>query len=680
MKTITSFCIRWNNRFPWLFPLLGYGVVTVLVFSAALLPKQGMMLYGDDIHRQYYFFREFFTTWMHKGIFPWWNPYLFGGEPFIANPVVNIWYLPTWLFVLLPLPIAYPVHIALHIVWAELGMYFLLRGTQKSGSLSAWVSGIVFGLSGFFMARTFAGHVDVIAAASWMPWVVSRFNAMFNRQHRLRNGIVAAFVFGCQLFSGYQTIAFFTAIAVGIMALVHSIQNRSFAPLRWAVAAGIGGLGLAAIQVIPEQEFFRQSIRTLPLPYSWISYGSITWQSLIQLIHPFYFGTQYTYAGPPPNFIEHAMFIGIGGLILAIAGIVALQKRPAHERALGIASLCTTVLGIWIALGPHAPMDLQYLLWKIIPMYHYVRIPARHLVLAVFGMSVASGLGFAAVARSFRIPTWGRMLLALAVTGELVLFAKGFIVVRDIPEKRHDASLIGILTSTSAPSRLLENYGVWLPQRDSLDFDSPMAYGIFSATGYDPSILKSYYSFIASATGMPASKAVLSQDVQVPYLTPKEGNALDTLNIRYIMVPRTLDPFLGNTRYRVVVDNTYADFRVYENTTVLPRFYLRDAHCGGATVSSYTPNAITVRIESACDTMLDSSEVWYPGWTAYVDGKKTSIDKLNDTFRTILVPAGNHTIRMVYEPWIFVEGGIVSLSTLLILAVFWSKERSSRPS
>ena len=151
---------------------VAFAVVVIVLFRRAIIPPSGWMLFGDDIHRAYYFFREFFNHWISRGVFPWWNPYLFGGMPFIADPIVNIWYPVNWLFFILPLNLAYSWHVAFHLVWAGLGMYFLVRSVAPNRTAS-WVSGLLFMLSGFFMARTWSGHVDVIAAASWMPWVVS---------------------------------------------------------------------------------------------------------------------------------------------------------------------------------------------------------------------------------------------------------------------------------------------------------------------------------------------------------------------------------------------------------------------------------------------------------------------------------------------------------------------------
>ncbi|HLD24451.1 MAG TPA: YfhO family protein [Patescibacteria group bacterium] len=679
--------------------VISYILVVVVVFGRALLPPEGFMIFGDDIHRQYYFFREFFNTWIRQGVFPWWNPYLFGGEPFIANPVVNIWYPPNWLFIVLPLNIAYSWHLATHVVWAMVGMKRMIREIRGIGEIGGWISGLIFGFSGFFMARTFAGHVDVIAAASWMPWVVWAFYALARaeagkfapgdknflgtamRFHpaKILSPValnIASMVFAMQLLAGYQTMAFMTVIIVGFVTLLLSYFERSWKPIVRVGLGGLGGVGLAAFHLLPVAEFFRASIRTYSLPYSWHSYGAIEWRSLLQLLNPFQFGNQYTYSGPPPNFIEHSSFIGIGGLVLSLIGIVFLGSKVLRSLRLlkksnktivilGGSFFLVALFGLWVALGPNAPVDFQYILWKYVPMYHYLRIPSRHLILVVFGMAGLAGIGFQVVLnrlpRSLRLPIAG--IMTVVIVGEMIWFGRGFIELKPVPEARHDKELIALLQRDKEPYRILQNFGVWVPERDVLDFDSVMSYGIFSATGYDPSILRSYFEYVSKGDG---ANTMLSHDVQVPYITDPE--ILDRLNVKHIMVPLSHDPFQSNKRYRLVYEK---GLRVYENTTVKPRFYLNDP-CGNVTIRSYTPNRITLGYESACDTQLASSEVWYPGWEAYIDGEKTHIDKSNDTFRTLFVPVGNHTVEYRYQPRIFLFGAVLSVltATILLLMVF----------
>lgn len=690
--------------------IIGYTILIGLVFGASLFPQKGQMLFGDDIHRQYYFYREFFNYWVSHGVFPWWNPYLFGGEPFIANPVVNIWYPPNWLFFFLPLNIAYSWHIALHIFWACLGMFVLLIGPigliRPIRPISAFVGGILFGLSGFFMSRTFAGHVDVIAAASFMPWVVRAFAQVIRLELRVHSKReqrkvieIAAITFALQLLAGYQTMAFFTVIAVGIVTFFESVKQKSVRPLILVFIALFIGVCLSAIQILPASEFFVRSIRTFQFPYSWHSYGSLEFKSLLQFINPFYFGNQYTYTGPAPNFIEHSAFVGVGGLILALIGFVnvivgtlvastifrvlrsfASAQAPSAQGSklsklpvpsLGFVLITITFFGLWVSLGPNAPFDLQKFLWQMVPMYHYLRIPPRHLILVVFGLAGLSGIGMEfgfrrlpRLLKVLRLPIMGIVII------EMVLFARSFIELKPIPETRHDKELISVLKKDTKPYRLLQNFGVWVAPRDALDFDSVMAYGIFSATGYDPSILRSYYEYIARASGTTGQEAVLSQDVQVPYLTQSSGLALDQLNIKYIMVPLQYDSFTNNVRYHLLRDVKDKDYRIYENTTVFERFYLGNSKCGDVTVTSYTPNRVNLTTNTTCDTELLSSEVNYPGWHVTIDGKETHIYESNIPFRTLFVPKGTHTIVYEYQPTIFVVGGVISFITMLSLILF----------
>ena len=662
--------------------IVGYCILVGLVFGRALTPSYGMMIFGDDIHRQYYFYREFFNHWISQGVFPWWNPYLFGGEPFIANPVVNIWYPPNWLFSLLPLNVAYSWHVALHVFWACLGMYLLLIQIGPIGlirpirPISAFVGGCIFGLSGFFMARTFAGHVDVIAAASFMPWVVGAFWRLISLpliklqrpQSFGQEGVIATLVFALQLLAGYQTMAFFTVIAVGIIALIYAIQIKSLIPLLRACLAGALGVALSAIQILPAAEFFGRSIRTFEFPYSWHSYGSLEWKSLLQFINPFQFGNQYTYTGPPPNFIEHSAFLGVGGLMLAMIGIISLIR---HMRPIRGVFFVIAFFGLWVSLGPNAPIDLQKILWQFVPMYHYLRIPPRHLILVVFGLAGLAGIGFD------RLPTSPRVLRSLIVgviVAEMVVFARNFIELKPIPETRHDKELIALLKKDTQPYRLLQNFGAWLPQRDGLDFDGVMAYGIHSATGYDPSILRTYYEFIALASGKSGETAVLNADVQVPYLSASSASAIDMLNIKYLMVPIAYDPFANNSRYILRREDKKQEYRLYENTTVFPRFYYAQKECGTANVTSYTPNRIELTVASTCDDTLLSSENWYLGWHATIDGEEVTIGKLNNTFRTLFVLKGRHTIIFEYKPIIFLWGALISSIAILSL-VFFSLRR-----
>jgi len=694
-------------------PILLFSAVVLVVFGGALWPNSGMLLYGDDIHRAYYFFREFFNHWISRGVFPWWNPSIFGGQPYIADPVVNIWYPPNWLFFILPLNLVYSWHIALHVLWAMVGMYVLVR-VKKQFDIAAWVSGVVFGLSGFFMARTFAGHVDVIAAASWIPWVVGAFWKLMRSSSELRRGIgnphyfaLASICFALQLFAGYQTMAFFTVIAIGLLSVFYSISVKKFTPIISVVLAGVAGLLLAAIQILPEQEFFGRSIRLFSFPYAWHAYGSYEWRSLLQFLNPFQFGNQYTYSGPPPNFVEHSAYIGLFGLVLSLCGIGVLLRKKVDVSVRVVGLLFTTLVffGLWISLGPNAPIDLQKILWQLVPMYAHLRIPPRHLVLVVFGLSGLVGIGMRMIKN-----TYLSYIVGVAIVIELVLFGRGFISLNTTPEVRHDETLVSYLKQDTNPYRILQNFGVWLPQRDVLDFDGVMAYDLQSATGYDPSILKSYYEFI-EALNKSTRSSLVDHDVQVPYMDVTSPY-ISFLSIKHLMLPNgAYDPNIGrgSGMWELARTDSVAGYQLYTNTKVMERFFfvsnaqfyktreriieklrqdvdlttivlIQDRNrseeqvslpcsegTGSVEVVSYTPNKVILSASTSCDAYLSSSEIFYPGWHAYIDDKEVAIYESNIAFRTLFVSAGKHTITYEYKPMIFIIGGAITFVTGVFL-------------
>ena len=82
--------------------------------------------------------------------------------------------------------------------------------------------------------------------------------------------------------------------------------------------------------------------------------------------------------------------------------------------------------------------------------------------------------------------------------------------------------------------------------------------------------------------------------------------------------------------------------------------------------------------------MLFFSEVYYPAWHAYVDGKPTNIYRAFTSLRAVEVPAGSHTIIWRYESSAFATGSLITLITLVLsgglLAFFVVSERKKRAS
>ena len=87
---------------------------------------------------------------------------------------------------------------------------------------------------------------------------------------------------------------------------------------------------------------------------------------------------------------------------------------------------------------------------------------------------------------------------------------------------------------------------------------------------------------------------------------------------------------------------------------------------GKVAVLDYQPEEIKLTAEAPEACWLYASERWAPGWKAYLDGKEVPIYKANFAFRAVPIPAGKHSLRMRYEPWIYKPLLVVAWSTILL--------------
>lgn len=92
---------------------------------------------------------------------------------------------------------------------------------------------------------------------------------------------------------------------------------------------------------------------------------------------------------------------------------------------------------------------------------------------------------------------------------------------------------------------------------------------------------------------------------------------------------------------------------------------------GTVTLTSYKPNALQYTTDSKTGGIVVLSEVWYPGWTATIDGTPVELARANYLLRALRVPAGKHEIVLTFEPQsVTTTEAIAYVALLLILAAF----------
>jgi hypothetical protein len=78
----------------------------------------------------------------------------------------------------------------------------------------------------------------------------------------------------------------------------------------------------------------------------------------------------------------------------------------------------------------------------------------------------------------------------------------------------------------------------------------------------------------------------------------------------------------------------------------------------------YDPTSIEFRVQSNGRGMLVLSEVYYPGWEAYVNGQTAPIYRVNGFMRGVTIPDGNSTVFFRYRPLTVRIGGVLSFAAL----------------
>ena len=85
-----------------------------------------------------------------------------------------------------------------------------------------------------------------------------------------------------------------------------------------------------------------------------------------------------------------------------------------------------------------------------------------------------------------------------------------------------------------------------------------------------------------------------------------------------------------------------------------------------------------VRTRAASPALLVTSDAWYPGWTATVDGAPADVVRADYSLRSVRVPAGEHDVRFAYVPRAFYAGAAISLAALVALAAVFALQYRSQ--
>jgi hypothetical protein len=230
--------------------------------------------------------------------------------------------------------------------------------------------------------------------------------------------------------------------------------------------------------------------------------------------------------------------------------------------------------------------------------------------------------------------------------------------------------------------------------------------GLQSIQGYNAVHLARYGDYLRAMNAR-------SQNYHGANVFPEgiESPLLDLLNVRYIVVPADITSESPQSLQELerVLPTVYEDdtVKILENAEALPRAWIvhsarqtrpeetLDLLASGAvdprktalleetppdlaepdsaskdraSVTGYEAGQIELETSTGAPGLLVLSEVYYPAWSAYVDGERVPLYRADYLLRAVPVPAGEHAVELRYESWTLRLGTVVSLLSGLALA------------
>jgi hypothetical protein len=637
---------------------------------------------------------------MARGELPLWNPYTYCGIPIYANLTAQLFYPPALALLILSNWVGGGRHL-LYFLELQVVLHALLGGCLTFKLLhrlgvsaaAALVGATVYQLGAYFATQ--AQHMGAIDAAAWMPlgWLAAIELAggfRWRWMAALTAALALSFLAG---FPAATAVVYGSTLLLAVLLAV--FRRASFRmTLRIAICcllAFVWSAVVCAIQLFPTMELNAHSVSAIRFDYA--KAGGIPLAAWPSLFYPNHLGILRADASTwhsPWNATFVYLYCGIPALVFIAAAL--WQRRHAMTLVFGSMALASA---LWM-FGDSTPVYRG--IFHVLPRFLRSALYAEFAMCAfTLAVAVLAGLGADRLLRSRSAGFQSAIVLLVAL--DLIVFSSGrlfnTIDLKGDPGIGYD----NFEGYPEVPQRLrqLVNQSVPPWRIDTINASIDWAHGaplfeIPTANGDDPFALFRYMQFRISFTG--GERWGRYYEVSDP-----DSPLLKFLNVRYL-ISRVPLATPGALIYREDLPGNV----VYENPNPLPRFVLvnrvihaRDAAAALGTLRSpgfdprleavveggphlqslrsagqlkvvrYEPREVVLETDTPGPAFLASSETYYPGWRAQVDGRDELLYLTNVAFRGLPVPAGHHRITMRFDPPILGWSALVSLVGLVLL-------------
>lgn len=370
------------------------GLLSVLFYrDFAFAPDR--LLYGSDMLDQGYPLRLLAVEEIRSGRgFPLWNPYVYGGLPYLAILPGPVFYPTSLFYLLMPLHRAIGWTFVLH---TALGGGFAWFAARSLG-LGRWASaagGLAFAFSGFVVSTLYGGHDGRMFAMVLMPLA---FGCL---ERGLRTGAPRWFLglglaVALQIFTPHVQVMYYSSLALSLWALLRIVgvwreEGHARAPLRLAGLTALGFVAAAlvgAAQLLPTWRILDIAVRGSPgeTGYGFAASWALPPQELTALLLPDLLGSLERYWGANP-FKLHTEYLGAVPLGLAALALTGIREDGRVWRLAVVGGL-----GLLFALGAATPV--HRIAYHLVPMVGRFRAASMMLAPVALCAALLAGIGW----------------------------------------------------------------------------------------------------------------------------------------------------------------------------------------------------------------------------------------------------------------------------------------------
>jgi hypothetical protein len=672
------------------------------------------------------------------GEWPLWNRFAGCGTPLLASQQSAIFHPFTLIsFLLLPIGKAFTLTASLRLFTILFFTFCLLRQWQVRDSVAIFAA-ISYAFCVFHVVWLLFAHV---AATMMMPVCMAAAQEVA-RQPRVPAFLLLTFALACSLLGGHPESAFWIYVVTGAWSLYLSREWRA---LLSTGSAFVLAAALTAFVWLPTVALFPYIDRYGAMR-SWTTNPpshNLGPEWLMTLVAPNILGTPQSGTWHAPERRHPAVvddygeiasgYAGAIALALALASIGGSRRRPFWFFAVVALLAFATIaeLPLWrefLRFVPLAGVSLQQRLrvvWNL-SVCALAVLSLEGLRLSRLRVASAFVAGLVIFIWTLRGPqisdaAFGTVNMVLP----LVMLAIFVIAARHVPRAIAPIACVlalvelNIVTWRYNPSSSAGNV---YPLTGAIQAMQHLVREPSRMTALGWSFLPetpSYYGLEDIKTNNPLEDRRANRMIR-GYLHASDYDEafhdtsepfFDYLNVRYLYVPpeeRWSDP-------RFVLRYAGRDGRVFENTHVLPRYFLvrsfrvhpefghvvamtksirnfagqavvthipqqvldrapqlgasMNSGEGTVRVIRYAPNRTVLDVDHRGWSLLVSSDVDTPGWRAYWNGQREPTVTVNGAFLGCFIPPGRGTLQLIYRPDAFIHGLRISVAAFIVLLI-----------